>query len=61
MLFVILAAVMFVTRNVDWYRRGAEVGTPKIVAPRPPIPRDGMTELWPPDADGPPAITHILR
>jgi inner membrane protein len=35
MLFVILAAVMFVTRNVDWYK-GAELARPMPPPPAPP-------------------------
>jgi len=37
MLFAILAAVMFITRNVDWYK-GAEVARPMSVPPPPPPP-----------------------
>ena len=41
MLFVVLAAVMVVTRKVDWYSGGAEV-MKVAVAPPPPPPMEGL-------------------
>jgi inner membrane protein len=41
MLFAVLAAVMVVTRKVDWYKGGAEL-TKVAVTPPPPPPREGL-------------------
>jgi inner membrane protein len=41
MLFAVLAAVMVVTRKVDWYKSGAEV-MKVAMAPPPPPPMEGL-------------------
>jgi inner membrane protein len=40
MLFAVLAAVMVVTRKVDWYKGGAELM--KAAVTPPPPPREGL-------------------